>query len=820
VPDPSTCPNEKDLATSRRKHLAEQVEQAVQPVSQPISQAPEILRRGLLGMATALIVARPLLPGEDAGRLFPTTGAGDLVITLLWLLAAVGWAIWRAWFAPKPCRVSRVELGLLALGTIFFLSSSLAAATHTAYGHPAWLISSEWLAILAAFWLIRQLPQSDEENAALIAAVLATAVCLSAQGVYQAIRPPVLPRIDPTLAHIYALDLDVPSGPAPDRRLIRATFADSGVFAGFLTLTAPALLLGCWLVMRQTSRPRWQVVLTCGSAGLVFLALGMAQWWPAVVGLLAVGGGVVFIHRHRIPQRVVVGSLAGGIAVVVLLCATLWYRDFVAVGNSRSEYAGNTFSMLARSWFLGIAPGNFARRYPGVVDSPAVEQVSQPSNFLLETLAAGGLIALAALFVTLIAFFRRVWPEVRDAFLSEPEAAADECASPKTRWEFYIGGVFGLTIVFVLQMGQSTRAELLHQMILVSVRSLIWFGAFALLAEIPWTARLRATGLTAGVTALLLCLLVTGGFFYPSLAQPLWIMAALAINTIPETTGEIRFGRAGLMLPVPALAVVWWLYLLLAFLPVVGAARSAREARAAYGTWREKVMPDWLQAMATGTDGRAEYQAAMKARTFLLRHVLLPLAQAVQSDPSDSGLRSELAYWSGKSWEMFARIPDILPTAEAAKMRKIMKDHEDQGVTQLAEAQPLDPYGKSSFWVAYELRMLFGEKRGMKPEEVDNQHRMAANHLRKMIENDPSDPRLRYRIVEVLRPVPDAALAGVWRNEAKRAIVLDDLAKTSQRCLTEQQRQQLQAWLVQPEPAPTSEPADPRHLDPSIDPAK
>src|SRR5262249_36966546 len=157
----------------------------------------------------------------------------------------------------------------------------------------------------------------------------------------------------------------------------------------------------------------------------------------------------------------------------------------------------------------------------------------------------------------------------------------------------------------------------------------IWFGAFALFASIPWTARLRAAGLTAGVTALLLCLLVTGGFFYPSLAQPLWIVAALAINAVPETPGELRFGRAGLILPVPGLTVVWWLYVLLAFLPVVGAARSAREARAAYHTWREKVTPDWLGAMVTGTDARSERLASARASQFLLRRIIDPLDAAI-----------------------------------------------------------------------------------------------------------------------------------------------------------------------------------------------
>ena len=63
----------------------------------PPRPGPEGLRRGLLGLVTALIVARPLVAGEDPGLLAPLSSTTNLVLTLLWLFAVLGWAIWRAW---------------------------------------------------------------------------------------------------------------------------------------------------------------------------------------------------------------------------------------------------------------------------------------------------------------------------------------------------------------------------------------------------------------------------------------------------------------------------------------------------------------------------------------------------------------------------------------------------------------------------------------------------------------------------------------------------------------------------------------------------
>src|SRR4029077_16904927 len=85
---------------------------------------PELLRRYLLGLLTALIVARPFVLGEDPGILAPLTDTSNLVLTLLWMVAAVGWAAWRAWSRQGAWYGGLVEAGLLATVVLVFVGAA------------------------------------------------------------------------------------------------------------------------------------------------------------------------------------------------------------------------------------------------------------------------------------------------------------------------------------------------------------------------------------------------------------------------------------------------------------------------------------------------------------------------------------------------------------------------------------------------------------------------------------------------------------------------------------------------------------------------
>ena len=130
----------------------------------PDPPGADLLRRVLLGLVTVLVVARPLVPGDDPARNFPWTGIANQVLTFGWLLTGFGWAVWRFASRRGEWKASWVEAGLLAAVVLVFISADQAK-----YQYGAWLAAAEWVALLAAFCLVRQLVRTPRENARLLA---------------------------------------------------------------------------------------------------------------------------------------------------------------------------------------------------------------------------------------------------------------------------------------------------------------------------------------------------------------------------------------------------------------------------------------------------------------------------------------------------------------------------------------------------------------------------------------------------------------------------------------------------------------------------
>ena len=146
----------------------------------PTERGPEIMHRVLLGATTALLAARMLVPGEDPGLLHDSSGAINLILVLLWLLAAVGLAAWRVWSRRGDWRGGLVETALLVAVVLAFVSAETAG-----YRRPARLIAWDWVALFAAVCLIRQLAVSAADQQAMFGVFLAGAAALSFQAVYQ-----------------------------------------------------------------------------------------------------------------------------------------------------------------------------------------------------------------------------------------------------------------------------------------------------------------------------------------------------------------------------------------------------------------------------------------------------------------------------------------------------------------------------------------------------------------------------------------------------------------------------------------------------------
>ncbi len=804
----------------------------------------EVLRRTLLILVTTLVVARPVVLGEDPGMLSDLSDPTSMVLTLLWFAAAVGWAIWhllarrgggeaggQPWWQPSGAAV--VEVALLATVLLVFLSTRAAA-----YKHPAWLISWDWLGLFVAFFVVRRLAARSADQQGLTTVLLAGAVALSAHGVYQDAFE--LPRLrnefseerslrsagglfmqnsplgfaawssyaaqgpletlraamarkglylepdDPYLAQLRRRALD---------RHVFGPYAHPNSFAGVLALLLPGLVGAAWFCFRARS-PRWRSALVLGCALLTGCALLLTHSRGAILALLLVGlvvgavAGWPFWRGHRAAVAAVLLALAG--AGYGVYASGLWTAGIGKESRTaalRLDYWRLTWQIIASKPWLGVGPGNFGPAYTRVMDAKVEEPIKDPHDFALEVWATSGVFALLALLATLAAYFfvvgRGVWgmgPLARRASEGPPPGGAE--AEPPLRWEYYVGGMFGLLLGFVLRAGEGQSGDVVGEGIAAGVRSVAWFGAFALLESVPWTARGRALALAAGAAALLLNLTVSGGISFPSVAGPLWVVMAVALAAVtPEREGKEAASPAARFLPLPVFAALALSYLVYVFTPVTTGRDLVKKGDEAGQKFLEQI---------------AKNPAASYLRPFRVFKdtVTGPLDEAAKENPDDARIQAVRGNWYGQLWrlELMAGIDhrDAVREAETA-------------VKAAVRAQQLDPKEARGYLAEYHLHELFAEmlqlvadkqadktRKGELEDQVREEYRRGAGALDRHVPDDPANPVLRYRIAEALFKAGDQA-AG--KEAAEASLALDLRLKGTTRSLTDPQRKELRRRL-------------------------
>jgi hypothetical protein len=781
---------------------------------------PVLLRRLLLVLVTTLLVARPLVLGEEPSLTDLLADPWSMVLTLLWLIAAVGWAAWRFMLRSEPGGEppprnwygGLVQTALLATVALVFISAEWAAH----YKFPARLIAWEWLGLFAAFFVVRQLAVTPAEQRGLFAVLLAGTVSLAAHGVYQ--RWYELPNTrreigdDPEklrqlLAHegVYR-EMDEGSSQEYLRRLnqnnIFGPYVHPNSYAGYLILWLPGLV-GTVLVGWRTRLPRWQIALCAACVVLGGYALWLTHSRGALLGLALAGGGVVLLVWRRAWRTRLVVALAG-----LLLLAGVVYgvgrSGLLASGVSqdtsvvaqRLEYWRLTGQMIRERPWLGVGPGNFGENYTRVMDETTEEKIKEPHDFALEMWANAGLFATLGLLVALGAFFARALAYLRRAGSvsdrSEVPPVANALGSPDApplRWEFYVGGMFGLLLGFVLRANSLPPDEIIAETKAAALRAVVWFAAFGLLERIPWSTRGRALALITGVAGLLINLCVSDGISFPSVAGPLWVAVALALNAVDlRPVAWLSRSGAAMILPLPILVGVVLGYGTYILYPVLSSDSLLREANYAV---------DFFHAEARKPPAQRAPLIRSDPESYLRKKVVAPLEQAVRLTPDDVRLRTQLAWWYGSVWELNRQKTEVSDV-------KIAERAIGHGMI----ATRLDPDGSLGYMVQYQLRMRFGglneskAKDGPnrdplfineKEQEAKKQYRMAAEVLGPFVEkNDPTDAKLHY------------ALAAAWfragenqkgREQAERALHLDEGVRLPTRKLTDPQRKQVLEWL-------------------------
>jgi hypothetical protein len=697
------------------------------------------------------------------------------------------------------------------VGTAFFLLvllqfASAAFAAH--YKHPAWLIAWEWVGMLLSFYLVRQLVVTRREQDCLVAVLLASALSLSVYAVYQDVVE--LPRMRNQPGNLQEMLAERSVSPSDElvegirRRAldnhIYGTYAHPNSFAGYLALFLPGLV-GAVVVSGQRRSATWQTVLAAGAALLGATALWLTHSRGAllasiVAGLLAAAIiGRRFLLRHPLAVLsvlLVLGGAAFGVSRTGLFTAGVGKEEGTVA--LRLQYWEATRKIIeARPW-LGVGPGNFGANYTLFMAPEAWEKIKDPHNFLLEVWATSGLFALLALVVLLAAFFVRIGKELLSgepgASVSPGVATPGLTLEPSVPWEFYVGGMFGLLLGFVLRV-EDPLMNLIGEAIAAGLRSVVWFASFALFERVAWSDRSRVVALTTGIVALLLNLCVSGGINHPSVAGLLWVAVALALNSVePSPVASIPRRPLVRALPLPVLAALTVFYLVYVFYPVTRASNLVEMA-----LHNSRVLFTGL-VNEPGPRGLRTVYGTMKDA------VIKPLEQAVKEDPGNARIYVALAQWYGRLWTLEPSIGENSKRACDAALR----------------AQQLNPDSGAGYMAEYQLRLLFANRiqppfwPGMaagpayrilldeypdallSPEQgakVREQCRLAGDALARYVRHDPADAPLYMQLADAYARAGDRNRA---REEAERALAYDRVSTRPTRKLNDRQYRQAERW--------------------------
>ncbi len=521
-------------------------------------------RAVLAGILTALLVLRPLYPSEMAAL------TCDGLPVMIWLLALMLWALFVARGALVHVRFGSPDVAMLLL-VLWHTVAALWAVAHES-PRPALNMLWEWLGLAIAFFLARQALATPRQRRALAAVMVALAVVVSIYGLYQyavelpATRAEYWQSADEKLREAGLwLPPGSPERAAFEQRLASleptATFALTNSLAGFLTpWTLVALAICTVFARRLRADQKLAIALTLVPLGLCLL---LTKSRSAFLACLCGGAAIAAAWwiGDRTGKRVGRLAIAIGLAVALILAAI---GGVVAVGGLdmevlseapkslgyRLQYWKASAAMIRDLPLLGCGPGNFQHRYTAYKLPEASEEIADPHNFLLEVWATAGTPALVALVAvgtaSCLCLLRR-----RPAGKGGGEEDAHETGLEKQDLTaIALGAALGMLLSVPMAIMNAT--PIFWAVPLTGV----FVGAGVLAILRPWVAWGDDSPLlwTLAAGGLLIHLLFAGGISFPGVAGSLWVLVAMALNTV--RCGERSAGpRTGLVVLVAGLAL-------------------------------------------------------------------------------------------------------------------------------------------------------------------------------------------------------------------------------------------------------------------------
>ena len=481
----------------------------------------------------ALVVATLLIPTEG----FVSEGIG-LTLAGLWLVSLLAWFVGGWMNGTLRFRFTWIDASVLGLCGWCAIASFVQAdqADLRAARNGIWL----WISAGVAYWLMRQLVDSNVARRTVIRVMLSLVVSICLFGVYQ--YSVVMPQLraawqnDPE-AVLGKLGVAAPEG-SPEREQIRnriesrepySTFALANSFAGFLV---PWLvLLVAWLVvsLRGGRRPR-NLRPFLGLTLLVFAALALTQSRAAMLAVMVsilLVIAMTWLPRWSVKTRWLL-AVAGGMCLLLVGCL-LWIgmpdAEFLSEAPKsvlyRVQYWQASAAMAIDHPLFGCGTGNYQQFYTAYKLPEASETISDPHNFFVELFSIAGAPA-AVLVIVVFVLVAMLKEDESEAWSSSTHS--DEAPLPS--WGISVAILVGFVTAMLCEITDGSPLD----------PFVLWFGlpvAMAvawILPEANLDTLVRGRWLRIALLGLMLNLLAAGGVTFPAILLVILLLLAMTVD--------------------------------------------------------------------------------------------------------------------------------------------------------------------------------------------------------------------------------------------------------------------------------------------------
>lgn len=540
----------------------------------------------LLAAVVALFVGTPLLPSEAA-----TLEGSHATLGMLWCLLLGGWsAAALAQLVPPP----RLDWTLIA-GLVLIGLHSLSAVVmgNSGGGRPALNTLWIWVNYGIGAFLLRQLVTSAVQCRAVVAVMVALAVCLSTHACYQYFVS------QPSFQQAYKENPEKflkEGGYSTDKQSVErkhledrlfsreplSTFSLTNSLAGFL---APWLVIAAGIGLGEFSKEGNRRALVAATIAALFMA-GCLLLTKSRTAVLAAGcgTGLLLLYGRRGGFQVgwkIPAVAAGCLLLIGLAVVVAGGLDAEVLSEApkallyRLQYWRSTAAMIADHPLLGVGPGRFQAFYSRYKLPEASETVADPHNFLLEIWATAGTPALLALLAMLTAFAAQFWlrtapraeapPGIDAASAGSAPASSASSGSQPPRSPIYeatfvyagaaIGFLLGIALALVgshIVLNYHNGGVVVGLVLLGLPAALAFLWAVAGWVE---AGQMRPPLLIIGLIVLGVNLLAAGAASFPGVTQTAWILIplGLALNgpatprAIPRWSSFVAAGLSALL---------------------------------------------------------------------------------------------------------------------------------------------------------------------------------------------------------------------------------------------------------------------------------